>query len=588
LSNIANKNSLLKVTIRKKLLTVCFFLLIVPILVLGSVSYVVSTGETEELIEKGLQNNVRMASEMLNALDRSVQHGSLSREEAEESFRALLLGEKQADGTRPINRKIDLGENGYFYVLDEKGNLLAHPSLEGQNIWDKQTSDGTYYIREVVETGLNGGGFTHYDWPLPNSDKEASKVVYAENNPNWGWIIAAGSYEKDYGAGSRAILWALSVTLGSCLIGGLVALVLFGEHISRPVVKIARLAEKMANGDLTGDRLSIRRRDEIGQLAGSFNHLSDNLRDLAGNQTLSANSLAAASGPLSDAIADAAKAAHRTSASLAELAASNEAQATGIEETSKAMEEMTAGIGRIANSAGSTFEASSFTLEAAEDGHRLILGSAEQMGTISDTVEELGRVVDRLGERSQQIGEISLAIREISSQTNLLALNASIEAARAGEHGQGFSVVAGEIRKLAERSDESAARVSELIEAVIADISRAGDSMEKGEREVKDGTASIRRTGEAFERILEASRQVAGQAEEASAASEQMSASAQEIAASLQQMERGAANSAAAAGAISAATAEQMGAMDGISASAERLDVMSANMKELAAKFRLG
>jgi len=574
-------------TIRKKLLAVCFFLLIVPILVLGVVAYRVSSDETSDLIEKSLRNNVRMASEMLNALDQSVKLGSISREDAEESLRIMLLSEKQADHTRQINRTIDLGENGYFYAMDDKGNLLAHPSQEGENIWDKQTSDGTYYIRDVAAAALGGGGFTYYDWPLPHSDKEARKIVYAEVNPNWGWVIAAGSYVQDYNEGQKAILWAITVTLACCLFGGMIALVLFSEHISRPVIRITKLAERMSQGDLTGEELSVRNRDEIGRLAAAFNQLANNLQELAGNQLLSANALAVSSRQLSSVIGDTVKAAHQTSDSLAELAATNEAQAKGVEETANAMEEMTIGIGRIANSAGTTFETSAATLRQAEEGRSLLFASENRMVTISDTVGELGQVVSRLEDRSQQIADISRAIREISAQTNLLALNASIEAARAGEHGAGFSVVAGEIRKLAERSDESAVQVAELIEAIVADIESAGVSMEKGERDVHLGIASIRQTGEAFASIVEAARSVTDQAEEASAAAEQMSAGAQEVAASLQQMEKGSATAAETAGSISAANEEQLAAMDEIASSAERLSQMSVNMKELAGKFKI-
>ncbi|QJD86487.1 methyl-accepting chemotaxis protein [Cohnella herbarum] len=577
-----------KLTIKRKLLFVTSLLLIVPILILGGVTYQVASKETSSLIETGLKNNVRMAEEMLESLDKAVRNGTMTREDAEENFRVFLLGEKQADNTRPINKKIDLGESGYFYVLDEKGTLLAHPLLEGENIWDKQTADGTYYIRDVIKSAQNGGGFTYYDWPLPESSKEARKIVYAENANSWGWVITAGSYLQDYNSGQQGILNSMIITLGACMVIGLTVLTLFALHISRPVVRVSRMAERMAEGDLTGDSIVVTGKDEVGQLTSSFNRLLHNLRELAGNQLLSANVLAASSSSLSSVIVDSVRAAQQTSDSLSELAVNHEVQAGSIEETSKAMEEMTAGIGRIAFSATTTFESSAAMLQEAEEGNQLIIRSSEQMATISSTVGNMSTVVAHLGQRSQQIGDIASTIRDISGQTNLLALNASIEAARAGEHGKGFSVVASEIRKLAERSNESANQVTELIETILKDIAAADESMRNGELEVTAGTASIGRSGEAFTRILESTRNVVIQAEEVSAVAEQMSASAQQVAASLQQMESVSSNSALASTTISASTEEHLASMEEISSSAKQLNEMSDKMKQLANRFKIG
>ncbi|WP_256758559.1 methyl-accepting chemotaxis protein [Cohnella sp. WQ 127256] len=575
-------------SIRNKLLIVCSVLLIVPIVVFGGVIYQVTKTETTALIESGLKNNVKMASEMLTSLEKSVQNGSLTKEAAQEQLRIILLGEKEADNTRPINQAFDLGESGYFYVLDEKGTLLAHPQLEGQNIWDKKTSNGIYYIQEVVKAAQNGGGSTYYDWPLPDSTKEARKIVYAELSSDWGWVIAAGSYMQDYNGGQRNILLTMVITLGICLTVGMVVLTLFALHISKPVVRISEQARRMAEGDLSGNQMvTVTGKDEIGQLAASFNSLSHNLRELVGNQHLSASALAASSNNLSIIIGETVQAVHQSSESLAELAVNNETQASSIEETSRAMEEMTGGIDRIATSATTTFEASAATLQETETGNELIVQSSEQMASVSLTVSDLSAVINQLGARSHQIGDIVVAIREISSQTNLLALNASIEAARAGEHGKGFAVVAGEIRKLAERSDESAVQVAELIQTIVDDIAHAGNAMAKGEMEVLASTESIHKTGEALEKILNATRSVVSQAEEASAAAEQMSASAQEISAALQQMENVSSNSAEAASSISAVSEEQLASLEEISASAQSLSQMSDNMKQLLNKFKI-
>lgn len=120
-------------------------------------------------------------------------------EEAQERVRTELIGPKQDDGTRTIDKKVDLGENGYFFVLDEKGVLIAHPSIEGQSIWEEEDENGRKFGQEMVNKGMEGGGFTYYDWPLPNdAETIAPKVTYVEQETNWGWIVAASTYMMDF------------------------------------------------------------------------------------------------------------------------------------------------------------------------------------------------------------------------------------------------------------------------------------------------------------------------------------------------------------------------------------------------------
>jgi methyl-accepting chemotaxis protein len=574
-------------TIRKKLLFVCSVLLVVPIAALGWITYQVSSAETNRLVENGLRNNVHLAIEMIKSLNQAVESGTMTREQAEEDMRVALLGPKNADNTRPINPKIDLGENGYFFVLNDQGDLLAHPQLEGQNIWDKKTSDGEYYIRDMIKAAQNGGGFTYYRWPLPGSTKEALKVTYAEVDPAWGWIVAAGSYVQDFNGGQRHILSTILLTLAGCIVAGGAVLTIFALRISQPMIRMAEQADRMAEGDLTGTPLLVNRKDELGKLALSFNHLRDTLRALAGSQRSSSDEIAGASGSLSAIASEAVTVVDRTAGELNEVARHNERLAGSIEETAKAMEEMAAGIQRIASTSTSAYDASLNTLQQAERGEELIRHSVSQMEAVTVKVGALSEVVGRLGSHSEQIGAIAETLKGISYQTNLLALNAAIEASRAGEHGKGFAVVAGEVRKLAERSNESAEQVAELIEEVRRDLEAAVDSMGQGRREVEAGVASVRETGEAFGQIMEATRGVVSQVEEASAASEQMSASAQEIAAALAEMERASARTAGAAQNVSAAAEEQLASFEMIASSARKLSDMAKQMKEAAARFRI-
>lgn len=584
----------LRLTIRKKLLMMSLTLLILPIGILGAVIYQISVKETNQLIESKLSSSVNLAVALIENLENSVQSGQLTEVEAQEQVRTLLLGNKNEDGTRPINQSIDLGPNGYFFILDNKGKLLAHPKLEGDNIWDKQTSNGTFYIQDLIKAAQNGGGATYYKWPLPKSDgtrnavgEEALKISYAKLSPSWGWVVAAGSYMQDYNTGQQTILKGIITTLIVCVVIGIVVIYIFAQHISRPIVRIAREAERIAQGDLSGKALTVRNRDEIGQLGISFNQLSGNIRQLVGNLTISSELLASSSKQLSSTLGETTAALVQTSSSMTEVANNSEKQASSTQETSQSMEEMVKEIQRVAEASTHAYQLSMQTLEEADKGNSLIINSSEQMNAVSNTVDDLGITVTSLNDQSQQIGTIVSTIKGISEQTNLLALNAAIEAARSGEQGRGFAVVASEVRKLAGQTSEAAERVSVMVEEIITSIGHAHHLMSKGQNEVAAGVQAIDDTGKAFERILQATRTIVDQVEQSSTAAQQMYTGSEQISAAVMEVEQVSLHSASAAQTVSAATLEQLASMEEIAASARKLQEGSNEMRALVNQFKL-
>ncbi|KRE46251.1 methyl-accepting chemotaxis protein [Paenibacillus sp. Soil724D2] len=576
-----------RLTIRKKLMLVSLLLLLTPILVLGAITYNVSTQETDKLIQSNLKNSVEMALELTAAFEKASKQGTMSKEDAQERVKEILLGAKK-DGTRSINANINLGANGYFFILNENGDLLAHPSLEGQNIIDKQTKDGFYYIKDMIQKGKSGGDFTIYNWPLPNSTKEGEKIAFAEStNSDWGWIISAGSYMQDYNSGQVHILNTILLTLICCSVIGGVVMTFFAFHISRPIKQLALQAEQFAKGDLRSAQLKVSNNDEIGELAVSFQLMHNHLRQIVSGLLANSDKLTDSSHELNQSIGETTTASNQISTSIEDMVISNETQARSVNESSTAMEEMAVGIQRIATTSSAAYEASEMTLKEAEQGNHLINETTLQMNAVSLTVGDLAKIIEKLTERSQHIGDIVQVITDISTQTNLLALNASIEAARAGDEGKGFAVVAGEVKKLAERSSASAAEIAELIQDIQLDMKQAGVAMEKGEHEVSAGVSSIQHTGQAFIRILDATRSVVNQVQEASAAAEEMSASSQEIAASLQEIERMANQTNDLAHLISSSTEEQLAAMEELTSASESLEIMSSEMQFMAHRFKL-
>jgi methyl-accepting chemotaxis protein len=574
-------------TIRKKLLICCLLFLLVPSLTVSSISYITAKNETDALIRENLENSVKLMVQNIITLNHLVENGQITLEDAQEQMKVMMLGEKQADGTRPINPNIDLGENGYYYVLSERGDLLAHPNREGDNLWENKTSDGFYYIQDVIKQGQNGGGFTFYKWPLPNSDQEALKITYALEVPEWKWIVVAGSYLQDYNTGQTRILNTTLLTLVACTVIGVVVAILFSNHIANPLLSIAQQVRKMAVGDLTADGLKVGNKDEIGVLAKDFSTMQDSLKSIVLNVVKGAEHVSAESQSLQASIQDLTQASKHIAESTQQIAAGMETQAHSTDQSTQAMEELAQGIQHVAESSATAHESAIRSMNEAKQGFELIGQSVQQMKSIQNAVTDIAQVTRSLNTRSEEINQIITVITDIASQTSLLALNAAIEAARAGEQGRGFAVVATEVKKLAEMTKNSSEQISQLIQKVQADIASTTKSTEVGLEAVEQGVSAIEQTGEAFEKIVKATEEAVKEIEETSAIAEEMSASAEQISASIQELDKIVNQTAKNSELISASTEEQMATLEEIAHSSKTLSAMAKELKEMVQKFTI-
>ena len=194
----------------QKLILFTTSLLFVACLIIGISGYIVSRNA---MIEKGkiiLQNGVKSAIMLIDDMNKGVEHGVITLEEAQETIKIYLMGPLKSDGTRQNNNALDFGENGYFIIYSQQGIEIMHPTLEGENVWhhkDKGKSNGGIYIvQNTINTALSGGGFTEYTWEYPYSNRLGKKIVYSELDPNWGWVVTAGSYISDFDKAAMTII----------------------------------------------------------------------------------------------------------------------------------------------------------------------------------------------------------------------------------------------------------------------------------------------------------------------------------------------------------------------------------------------
>jgi len=348
--------------------------------------------------------------------------------------------------------------------------------------------------------------------------------------------------------------------------------------------KIAELAR--SGGDLTG-RLDYAGKDEIGEISKSLNDMLETLQSIIKDVRDTSRSVLSSSNKLVDNTKETAGATEEITRQGASI---ERGAATSVQSTldaSHAINEMSTGVQRVAVSAEDLAGAATETEKEAACGVNFIQQVSEQMAQISDAVSSTVEIVSHLKDRSSHIEKIVSAIKEISSQTNLLALNASIEAARAGEHGRGFSVVASEIRKLAEHSSTSAGQIFGLLKDIVNDSHETERAMQHVTGEVLTGQKKMEEAMDSFENILKSTQKVSMQIHEVSAISEQMAAGSEEIAASVAEMATIAEESLTGVKAVNDMTARQSSLVQEVASLTDLLSQDSRSLEALVMKFKV-
>lgn len=323
------------------------------------------------------------------------------------------------------------------------------------------------------------------------------------------------------------------------------------------ILRLMNELQQVAEGDLTQEATVTE--DITGAIADSVNYTVEELRSLVGNVQVTATR-----------VAQTTSAVESTSTEL--LATSNE-QLREIRETGQSVVDMAGRINEVSAQAQESAQVARASLQAAESGLQAVQDAIGGMNAIRDQIQETSKRIKRLGESSQEIGEITELISDITEQTNVLALNAAIQAASAGEAGRGFSVVAEEVQRLAERSADATRQIAALVKAIQTDTQDAVAAMERSTQGVVEGAKLSDNAGTALSEIDRVSRRLAELIEQISDAALREAESANEVAGNIQHI---------------FAVTEQTG--EGTRSTAEQVRELSAMAEELrqsVARFKI-
>ncbi|MEW6489992.1 MAG: methyl-accepting chemotaxis protein [Thermodesulfobacteriota bacterium] len=323
--------------------------------------------------------------------------------------------------------------------------------------------------------------------------------------------------------------------------------------------RVASMLEDISEGD--GDlraRLNLSGKDELGQLASSFDRFVDKIQTVVIRVKQASDELASM--------------ATEQSAATAQMATSNSEIAAQTATFATATEEMSATVEKVAQNTASVSDAAGQARQVAIEGAQVVSQAVAALAEIAAVVGGAAETVTTLGASSERIGTVVQVIEDIADQTNLLALNAAIEAARAGEHGRGFAVVADEVRKLAEKTVKATKEIAETIQEVQAQGRHAVNAMEDGRQKVITGTELGTRAGKTIRLVQEAVVKASDQTEQIAAAIEELSVTIRDMALNMEHIATGVRGTEA--------------AIQNISASAQVVSAKADDLKGVAERFQ--
>lgn len=467
----------------------------------------------------------------------------------------LYVGFNLDDVNRELREMIlsvIVGKSGYVYVLGGKGEqrgryIISKGGLDdGADLWGKKDPDGNYFIQSIVakamETTNGAVVYERYLWQNKGESAPRMKVAAATYFPAWDWVIVAGMYEDDY----HGVLVQLDTAVDRLLLVGplggvlvmalamLLALVI-GGAIAKPVNKIIGVAKIIAEGNLAEagqviesmkSAMQKKAQDEPSQLFAAVSMMTQRLVALIGQVQRSSVQLVSTATEI-------AAASRQEEAAVTEFGASTMEVTASVKEISATSQELVKTMQDVKTVAADT--------EGLVDtGRTGLAGMEASMRQLAEATATISSRLAVINEKANAINNMVTTITKVSDQTNLLSLNAAIEAEKAGEYGLGFSVVAREIRRLADQTAVASLEIEQTVREMQSSVTAGVMEMDKFTGEVSQGVQAVNRIGDQMGRIIEQVKVLTPRFETVSEGMQAQSSGARQISDAMIQLNEGA------------------------------------------------